>query len=156
MITTDVENYPGYPDGIMGPQMMEDFRKQAERFGTQVRMEMISKVDFTGPVHKVFTKNGDLTAQSNHARQQVSEWVKYVENEPQTNASNEHLFLTGPKERMVIIGRGLDIREKLIDTKYDGVTFWTYSLMLEEARNRMNDRLASQYKLLGLEAVKPF
>ncbi len=58
MITTDVENYPGYPDGIMGPQMMEDFRKQAERFGTQVRMEMITKVDFTGPVHKVYTESG--------------------------------------------------------------------------------------------------
>ena len=58
MITTDVENYPGYPDGIMGPQMMEDFRKQAERFGTEVRMEMISKVDFSGPVHKVYTESG--------------------------------------------------------------------------------------------------
>ena len=58
MITTDVENYPGYPEGIMGPQMMEDFRKQAERFGTEVRMEMISKVDFSGPVHKVYTESG--------------------------------------------------------------------------------------------------
>jgi thioredoxin reductase (NADPH) len=58
MITSDVENYPGYPDGVMGPQMMEDFRKQAERFGTEVRMEMITKVDFTGPVHKVFTEGG--------------------------------------------------------------------------------------------------
>ncbi|HQU57650.1 MAG: thioredoxin-disulfide reductase [Phaeodactylibacter sp.] len=58
MITTDVENYPGYPDGIMGPQMMEDFRKQAERFGTEVRYEMISKVDFSGPVHKVWTESG--------------------------------------------------------------------------------------------------
>ena len=58
MITTDVENYPGYPEGIMGPQMMEDFRKQAERFGTQVRMEMITKVDFSGPVHKVVTESG--------------------------------------------------------------------------------------------------
>jgi len=55
MITTDVENYPGYPEGIMGPQMMDDFRKQAERFGTDVRMAMISKVDFSGPVHKVWT-----------------------------------------------------------------------------------------------------
>lgn len=46
-ITNDVENYPGYPDGVVGPAMMEDFRKQAERFGTQVRYGMITKVDFT-------------------------------------------------------------------------------------------------------------
>ncbi|NND33563.1 MAG: thioredoxin-disulfide reductase [Saprospiraceae bacterium] len=59
MITTDVENYPGYPDGIMGPEMMEHFRKQAERFGTEVKMELISKVDFTGPVHKVWNEAGD-------------------------------------------------------------------------------------------------
>ncbi|PSR13613.1 MAG: thioredoxin-disulfide reductase [Bacteroidetes bacterium] len=59
MITTDVENYPGYPDGIMGPQMMDDFQKQAERFGTRVRMEMITKVDFTGPVHKIWTEAGE-------------------------------------------------------------------------------------------------
>jgi len=58
MITTDVENYPGYPDGVMGPQMMEDFKNQAARFGTDIRMEMISKVDFSGPVHKVWAESG--------------------------------------------------------------------------------------------------
>ncbi|MEL6123294.1 MAG: thioredoxin-disulfide reductase [Bacteroidota bacterium] len=58
-ITTDVENYPGYPDGIMGPQMMEEFRKQAERFGTVVNYEMISKVDFSGPVHKIWTEGSE-------------------------------------------------------------------------------------------------
>ena len=58
MITTDVENYPGYPEGVMGPKMMEDFQKQAERFGTKVRYEMISKVDLTGPVHKAWTDGG--------------------------------------------------------------------------------------------------
>lgn len=46
-ITNDVENYPGYPDGVMGPVMMEDFRKQAERFGTQVRYGLATKVDFS-------------------------------------------------------------------------------------------------------------
>jgi len=58
MITTEVENYPGYPDGVQGPQMMEDFRKQAERFGTDIRFELITRVDFTGPVHKVWTEGG--------------------------------------------------------------------------------------------------
>jgi Domain of unknown function (DUF4263) len=113
-------------------------------------------IELESPVHKVFTKKGDLTAESNHARQQVSEWVKYVENEPQTNAVGDYSFLTGTKERMVVIGRGLEDKDGLTDTKYDGVTFWTYSLMLEEAKNRMNQRLSSQYKLLGLDEVRPF
>ena len=52
-ITTDVENYPGYPEGIMGPEMMEDFRKQAERFGTQVRYGLVTKVDFSARPHRV-------------------------------------------------------------------------------------------------------
>ncbi|NUQ24549.1 MAG: thioredoxin-disulfide reductase [Saprospiraceae bacterium] len=58
IITTDVENYPGYPNGILGPEMMEDFRKQAERFGTDIRYGLIEKVDFTGPVHKAWTDSG--------------------------------------------------------------------------------------------------
>ncbi len=47
MITTDVENYPGFPDGVMGPEMMDLFQKQAERFGAEVRFEAVTKVDFT-------------------------------------------------------------------------------------------------------------
>jgi thioredoxin reductase (NADPH) len=52
-ITTDVENYPGYPEGIMGPQMMVDFQKQAERFGTDVRYGLVTSVDFSGWPHKL-------------------------------------------------------------------------------------------------------
>ena len=55
--TTDVDNYPGYPDGVNGTQMMVDLENQAKRFGTDVRMGMITKVDFTGPVHKVWIDN---------------------------------------------------------------------------------------------------
>lgn len=54
MNTTDVENYPGYPNGILGPEMMEDFRKQAERMGTEIRFGYVNKVDFSGAVHKVW------------------------------------------------------------------------------------------------------
>ena len=59
MITNDVENYPGYPEGRNGPDMMDDFKKQAVRFETDVRNEMITKVDFSSPVHKVWTEAGD-------------------------------------------------------------------------------------------------
>lgn len=61
-ITTEVDNYPGYPNGIDGPQMMEDFRKQAERFGTEIRYEMVTEVDFTGPKHVIKINEKELTA----------------------------------------------------------------------------------------------
>lgn len=52
-ITNDVENFPGYPDGINGPQLMTDLQKQAERFGTKIVYGLVTAVDFSGWPHKV-------------------------------------------------------------------------------------------------------
>jgi thioredoxin reductase (NADPH) len=52
-ITNDVENFPGYPDGVMGPEMMEDLKKQAARFGADIRYGIATNVDFSGCPHKI-------------------------------------------------------------------------------------------------------
>ncbi|MCC1484966.1 thioredoxin-disulfide reductase [Winogradskyella immobilis] len=56
--TNEVENFPGYKDGVTGPEMMIELQQQAERFGTDVRNGWITKVDFSGPIHKVWV-NGE-------------------------------------------------------------------------------------------------
>ena len=59
--TTDVDNFPGYPKGIDGPKMMDELKEQAERFGTEVKIDFISKVEFSknkGSLHKVFSQDG--------------------------------------------------------------------------------------------------
>ena len=57
MTTTEVENYPGYPEGVSGPQMMADFKKQALHFGTRIESKTITKIDFDGPPFKVCSGN---------------------------------------------------------------------------------------------------
>jgi thioredoxin reductase (NADPH) len=63
--TTEVENYPGYPNGTQGPEMMEDFRKQAERLGTEIRFGYVTSVDFSAKPHKVVVdESKTITADS--------------------------------------------------------------------------------------------
>src|SRR5438874_742988 len=58
MITSDVENYPGYPEGILGPEMMQDFRRQAERFGAEFLTDDVTRVDFSERPFRVW--DGDI------------------------------------------------------------------------------------------------
>jgi thioredoxin reductase (NADPH) len=64
MITSDVENYPGYPDGVMGPTMMADFRRQAERFGAEFVTDDVTKVDFSERPFRVYVGNDEYRADS--------------------------------------------------------------------------------------------
>ncbi|HZB24458.1 MAG TPA: thioredoxin-disulfide reductase [Gaiellaceae bacterium] len=64
MITSDVENYPGYPEGVLGPQMMQEFRTQAERFGTEFLTDDVTKVDFSERPFRVWVEGEEYPARS--------------------------------------------------------------------------------------------
>ncbi len=63
-ITTDVENYPGFPDGVLGPDMMDLFRKQAQKFGAECFYKHVSKVDFSSSPFKVYVQDEEYLAES--------------------------------------------------------------------------------------------
>jgi thioredoxin reductase (NADPH) len=64
MITSDVENYPGYADGVMGPAMMQDFRRQAERFGAEYLTDDVTKVDFGEHPFRVYVGDKEFAAET--------------------------------------------------------------------------------------------
>src|SRR5205823_215425 len=64
MNTTEVENYPGFPDGILGPDLMDAMRKQAERFGAQLRAEDVTEVDLTATPKKVVVEGEEYLAKT--------------------------------------------------------------------------------------------
>jgi thioredoxin reductase (NADPH) len=64
MITSDVENYPGYPDGVLGPEMMQDLRRQAQRFGTEFLTDDVTKVDFSERPFRVWVGEDEYRAET--------------------------------------------------------------------------------------------
>ena len=64
MITSDVENYPGYAEGVLGPEMMQDFRRQAERFGTEFLTDDVTRVDLSERPFRVYVGDEEYLARS--------------------------------------------------------------------------------------------
>jgi thioredoxin reductase (NADPH) len=64
MITSDVENYPGYPDGVLGPEMMQEFRRQAERFGAEFITDDVTRVDFSSQPFRVWVGDDEYQART--------------------------------------------------------------------------------------------
>ena len=113
-------------------------------------------VELESPVHQVFRRDGNLTHEATHAKEQIAEWTSFIDRDVQRNAQGEMLFLAGPKQRLVVIGRGLEHRDLLLKQRWTDTSFWTYDLLLDEVRDRWNDTLAEQCRQVGRSLLRPF
>lgn len=148
-ITTDVENYPGYPDGIMGPEMMEEFKKQATKFGAETRFETVTKVDFSGKPFKMTTDRQDYTADAVIIATGATAKTLGIESENtywgagiSACATCDGFFFRGEKNIIVIGGGDTAMEEAIYLTNFgEKVTllnrshnFKASKIMLERAR----------------------
>jgi thioredoxin reductase (NADPH) len=148
-ITTDVENYPGYPDGIMGPEMMEEFKKQATKFGAETRFETVTKVDFTSKPFKMTTDRKDYTADAVIIATGATAKTLGIESENtywgagiSACATCDGFFFRGEKNIIVIGGGDTAMEEAIYLTNFgEKVTllnrshnFKASKIMLERAR----------------------
>jgi thioredoxin reductase (NADPH) len=111
MITSDVENYPGYSDGILGPEMMQDFRRQAERFGAEFLTDDVTKVDFSERPFRIWVGNGEyrahavIIATGAHARQLGLESERRLQGRGVSYcATCDAAFF--PEKHVVVVGGG--------------------------------------------------
>lgn len=113
-------------------------------------------IELEAPSHNVFRANEDLTSQANHARAQIAEWVSFIDRDSKRNTSGNFEFLAGPKQRLVVMGKGLQHEASLLNTRFTDTTIWTYDLLLKQAKERLSADFAHQCKTIGAQEIQPF
>jgi len=112
-ITSDVENYPGYPEGVLGPQMMADFRTQAERFGAEIKIGMVTEVDFSSRPFRIVSEFDEFLARAVIVSTGASARLIGLEKEKQLMASGGGVSACAtcdgaffPDKEVVVVGGG--------------------------------------------------
>jgi thioredoxin reductase (NADPH) len=153
MITSDVENYPGYPQGVLGPEMMKDFRRQAERFGAEFISDDVTRVDFSERPFKVYIGDEEyrshavIVATGANARQLGLESERVLQGRGVSYCAVCDAAFFRDKEIVVVGGGDSAMEEATFLTKFaDKVTvvhrrdeFRASQIMLDRAR--ANDKI---------------
>lgn len=106
-------------------------------------------IELESPHHQVFRQDGKLTSPTNTAREQIDEWVRFIDENP-NNTAPPMDFLRGPKQRLIVIGRGLEHLEKMRQRVYTDTLVWTYDLLAQEAKDNWNGFITEQSRMLGI------
>ncbi|HEX4931509.1 MAG TPA: thioredoxin-disulfide reductase [Gaiellaceae bacterium] len=171
MITSDVENYPGYIDGIMGPEMMAEFRAQARRFGTDFLTDDVTRVDFSERPFKVYVGDDEYAARTvivatgATARQLGLESERALHGRGVTYCATCDAAFYRDREVVVVGGGDSAMEEALFLTKFaTKVTivhrrddFRASQIMIDRARNHDKIEILTPYvveEVLGAEAGK--
>jgi thioredoxin reductase (NADPH) len=148
MITSDVENYPGYPEGVLGPEMMNDFRRQAERFGAEFVTDDVTRVDFSERPFRIYVEeqehlaNAVIVATGATARQLGLDSERALQGRGVTYCATCDAPFYRDKDVLVVGGGDSAMEEALFLTKFaNKVTvvhrredFRASQIMLERAR----------------------
>ena len=145
-ITSDVENYPGYPEGVLGPKMMEDFRAQAQRFGTEIQIGMVTEVDFSRRPFTITSEFGTFQARSVIVSTGASARLLGLEKEKQLMMSGGGVSACAtcdgaffPNKALVVVGGG--------DTAMEEANFLTRFARKVTVFHRREDFRASKIML---------
>jgi hypothetical protein len=106
-------------------------------------------IELENPSVKIFKNNGELTAEANHAKNQISEWIRFID-QNQENIKDDMYFLSGPKQRLVVMGKGLEYQQEMIDSKFTDTTMWTYEYLIKQAKDQWNSIIKEQCNLIGI------
>jgi thioredoxin reductase (NADPH) len=144
MITSDVENYPGYPDGVMGPEMMQEFRRQAERFGGEFVTDDVTKVDFSERPFRVWVGHDEYQARTVIVATGASARQLGLESEQRLQGRGMSYCATCdaaffPDKHVIVVGGG--------DSAMEEATFLTRFAAKVTVVHRREDFRASQIML---------
>ena len=163
MITSDVENYPGYADGVLGPEMMQDFRRQAERFGTEFLTDDVTRVDLSERPFRVYVGDEEYLARSvivatgASARQLGLESERAMHGRGVTYCATCDAAFYREKEVVVVGGGDSAMEEALFLTKFASkVTivhrrdeFRASPIMVDRAHEPREDRVPDAVRRRG-------